>query len=276
MIWLAIGLGTIAFKILHIKVSEDKSTKPNLTWIGWMLNIILWPFFILKPNDTFAPLNLDKLKTKAMKQSGLHDFGDFDERPYRETIDVVNEYNYTPLGRMLLHIFFVDRLIIILQIQNACKENKSFLEYSQKNKMQRPCFIVGMPRTGSTALHHLLSLDPKVRAPRLYELDYPIPLNPENLQKDKEMRIKKSNEVLKRVKYLAPHLLQSHDVSAMNYEECSKILVNYVPGIRPSKFMFKDKESMDIVLQWDMERAYRNHYKVNILCLLIIITNLVK
>ena len=105
--WLVIALGAIAFKIIRTKFF-NKSTKPNITWIGWILNTILWPLFFLKPHAMFKPLNLQTLKLKAMEQSQLRDFGDFDEQPYQETIDVVNEYNYTPLGRLLLHKFFVD------------------------------------------------------------------------------------------------------------------------------------------------------------------------
>jgi len=38
-----------------------------------------------------------------------------------------------------------------------------------------PLFVIGFGRTGSTFIHNLLALDPKARAPRLWELWYPTP-----------------------------------------------------------------------------------------------------
>ena len=96
-----------------------------------------------------------------------------------------------------------------------------------------------------------------------YELDYPIPQIPENLKKDKEVRIKHSNDALKKLELVAPHLLQSHELSATNYEECSHVLVNDVP-VRPNTFLFRKEETTDIVLKWGFEKAYQNYHKVNI------------
>jgi len=259
--WLAGCVGVIGLSVFLKKMLEDKSTKPNVTWIGWLLNVLLWPMFILKPSEAFKPLNLDELKKRAMTKTGLTDFGDWDDRPYREAIELTNNKNYSPLGRFLMYQFFVDRLIVTLKIQNTLKENKTLKEYCDKTKIRRPCFILGMPRTGTTFLHHLLSLDPEVRAPMTYELDYPVPQVPENLKKDKEVRIKHSNDTLKKLELVAPHLTQSHELSATNYEECSHVMVNDVP-VRPNTFIFRTKESTEIVFNWNLEKVYKNYYKV--------------
>jgi len=259
--WLARGIGALSLGVFFKKLFEDKSTKVNITWIGWLLNVLLWPMFILKPSDAFKPLDLDKLKKQASTKSGLNDFGDWDELPYREAIELTNDKNYSPLGRYLMYQFFVDRLVVTLKIQNTLKENKSLKEYCNKTPVRRPCFILGMPRTGTTFLHHLLSLDPEIRAPMTYELDYPVPQVPENLKKDKEVRIKHSNDALKKLELVAPHLLQSHHLSATNYEECSHVMVNDAP-IRPNTFIFRTKETTDIVLKWNMEKVYKNYFKV--------------
>jgi hypothetical protein len=42
--------------------------------------------------------------------------------------------------------------------------------------IQRPIFITGMPRSGSTFLHELLAEDPENRAPRVWEVMFPIPI----------------------------------------------------------------------------------------------------
>ena len=262
--WLLRILTAIGAIILVRKSTEDKSTKPKVTWIGWLLNVMLAPMFIYQPSDAFKPLNLDILKENAMNISGLNDFGDWDERPYRETINVINNNkDYSPLGRYLVYSSFVNRLVVTLEIQNTLKINKSLKEYSQQNKIKRPCFVLGMPRTGTTFLHQLLSLDPNVRAPKTYELDYPVPQIPDDLEKDKEARIKQSEFLISRVKFLAPHLLQSHEMSPTAYEQCSHVLVNDVP-IDPKAFMFKNKETFDLVLNWNWEKVYQNYYKVSL------------
>ena len=84
-----------------------------------------------------------------MEKSGLSDFGDWDERPYREAIELVNVKNYSPLGRFLMYQFFVDRLVVTLKIRETWKGNKSLREYCEGNPIRRPCFILGMPRTGT-------------------------------------------------------------------------------------------------------------------------------
>jgi hypothetical protein len=42
-------------------------------------------------------------------------------------------------------------------------------------RIERPVFIVGLPRTGTTLLHSLLSSEPGARAPRLWEVRNPSP-----------------------------------------------------------------------------------------------------
>jgi hypothetical protein len=51
-----------------------------------------------------------------------------------------------------------------------------------------PIFVVGLPRTGTTYLHRLLSLDPHARAPKTYELFDPVPRYPDDPVKDKKKR----------------------------------------------------------------------------------------
>lgn len=41
-----------------------------------------------------------------------------------------------------------------------------------KNPVRNPIFLVGLPRTGTTLLHKLLHLDPRLKIPLNYELMY--------------------------------------------------------------------------------------------------------
>lgn len=42
-------------------------------------------------------------------------------------------------------------------------------------KIERPLYMVGLPRSGTTFFHTLLSCDPAARSPRMWELEFPSP-----------------------------------------------------------------------------------------------------
>ncbi len=67
--------------------------------------------------------------------------------------------------RMLLHT--VNRL-------NYANDRKQFPEIAQQ-KIERPVFIIGMPRTGTTILHDICAQDPASRAPLTWEVMFPSP-----------------------------------------------------------------------------------------------------
>lgn len=251
------------------KQSQQKD-KPSTTFALKAINTILRPLFILQPNEKFQPLNLNKLKQKAMKETNLYKFSeDWDERPYRETIDVVNSTNYSPVGKLLMYNFFLSQLKELLMMEDAFRKDEALREYcdsdggtlSDERKENRPLFVLGLPRTGTTFLHSLLALDPKVRAPRKWELDNPTPRDDTNAEKDKEIRIKLSqSNNLNAAKTFAPQMLQLHDSSDVTRaEECIFVLSLFAP-VKLITFLFPDH--WDTVIGWDWVRVYRNYWKI--------------
>jgi len=57
---------------------------------------------------------------------------------------------------------------------NYIEDRKNIPEISQQ-KIVKPVFIIGMPRTGTTILHDILSKDPATRAPMTWETMFPSP-----------------------------------------------------------------------------------------------------
>lgn len=51
------------------------------------------------------------------------------------------------------------------------KENPTIAD----EKIVKPVFIIGMPRTGTTILHDILAMDPSSRAPLTWEMNFPSP-----------------------------------------------------------------------------------------------------
>jgi hypothetical protein len=89
--------------------------------------------------------------------------------------------------------------------------------------IEKPHFLVGFGRTGSTFLHHLLALDPQFRAPRLWELIAPTPPpRPETAASDP--RIALTTRILKLLEEICPLTLQMHPTDALAPEECRWII----------------------------------------------------
>jgi hypothetical protein len=85
--------------------------------------------------------------------------------------------------------------------------------------VEKPLFLAGFGRTGSTLLHHLLALDPASRAPRLWEIWSPSPPpRPEFYCTDPRI-----GRARRRVEFLAkaaPLVAEVHPMDAQAPDEC--------------------------------------------------------
>ncbi len=123
--------------------------------------------------------DMDELQVDAIleeagnRTGGLTDLGD---GPYTDGLDRVleslrTEAHLNDLGhmiareRMLLHT--VNRL-------NYVEDRKNDPAIAEQT-IEKPVFIIGMPRTGTTILHDILAQDPDSRAPMTWETMFPSP-----------------------------------------------------------------------------------------------------
>jgi len=83
----------------------------------------------------------------------------------------------------------------------------------------KPLWILSLPRTGSTWLHKLLSLDPACRTMKSWELKYPLALNECKgpTKKERFELVKKQHEILYKI---APRIRTIHFVSHNDPDEC--------------------------------------------------------
>lgn len=126
-------------------------------------------------NDTpdLVPLERSELLTSASRATGLSDFGGDD---FLEPLDVLlasldRESNLTLVGRLLVRSDLLNLLQNRLRIADLVKREPAIRE----QPIERPIFIVGLPRSGTTILHELLALDPRLRAPLTWEARFPCP-----------------------------------------------------------------------------------------------------
>jgi len=95
--------------------------------------------------------------------------------------------------------------------------------------IERPVFIVGFPRTGTTILHNLLAQDPANRAPLAWEVQFPDP-PPESATFDTDPRIAKARTQFGHMDTMAPSLASIHEIGAELAQECVPILAQSMLG----------------------------------------------
>src|SRR6185436_11113458 len=72
-----------------------------------------------------------------------------------------------------------------------------------------PVFMVGLPRTGTTALSHLIAQDPTARSLRVWESAQPVP--PPDVECDGDPRIAAAEQQLAAMHQLSPQLAAMHE-----------------------------------------------------------------
>ena len=96
------------------------------------------------------------------------------------------------------------------------------MEALETERLDKPVFIIGMPRSGSTFLHELLSADPECRAPRVWEVMFPVAAH-RNGQSDRKRRIRKAEFCLWWFRRLAPQADAVYPMRARTPHECVAI-----------------------------------------------------
>lgn len=133
--------------------------------------------------------------------------------------------------------------------------------------VREPLFVMGLPRTGTTFLHHLLSLDPASRSPLMWELMNPIPneeigtyseATAHEHVKDREFRAEHIRSLIRLRSSLGDFALKHiHEIVPDEPEECVMTLNNDMPL---SPMLLHDTfTNWEHVLRWDAVRAYSNH-----------------
>ncbi|HEX6996605.1 MAG TPA: sulfotransferase [Gammaproteobacteria bacterium] len=116
-------------------------------------------------------LDAASLRRAAERRARLEDYGDW---PIQEPLDRLlasyeREADLTTLGRVTVRELIVSLLENLLRLEAVRAANPAV----EAERIEAPVFIVGLPRTGTTLLHGLMSEDPENRAPLSWEVMYP-------------------------------------------------------------------------------------------------------
>ena len=118
-------------------------------------------------------MHADQLIEAATTATGLSDFGDDGFRPGLDALLASFAADAAPnaIGGLTLDALVTGALSTRLQVIDWWAQHPELAD----EQIVEPVFIVGVSRSGTTALSHLLSVDPGVRAPRQWEAQQPVP-----------------------------------------------------------------------------------------------------
>ncbi len=124
----------------------------------------------------FTRFDEQRFLQRASRTTGLNDFGDEDFRaPFRLLLEDLNTLDhFTPMGRITVQTVLHEQLCARLCLQEKLKRQPDIAQH----KIDRPVFIAGLPRTGTTHLHNLLSQCTQLRYLPLWQTLHPIAPQP--------------------------------------------------------------------------------------------------
>ncbi|MCB9751701.1 MAG: sulfotransferase [Myxococcales bacterium] len=203
------------------------------------------------------PMTLDaeRLMRSASASTGLHDFGDAMAleglRALVAALEATAELSF--LGRVALRRFLTQRLESRLRVLETCARDPALL----RAPVERPIFIVGLPRTGTTILQHLLAEAGGARSPRMWELLYPAP-PPDPARYDDDPRVARVARELAQFHRLAPTTSKIHPLRADAPDECL-MLFNHAFANFTAHTFGHIPSYHDWLWRQDMAPAYRFH-----------------
>ena len=162
------------------------------------------------------PLDPEFLKRKAKRWTGLSDFGD---DYFEEGLEVLcgsleKDASLNFQGRLFATEHVVGALVTRLRRARLKKRAPQLFAM----QLVPPIIVTGLPRSGTTMLHRLLSLAADARPLALWEVMLPLP------GRGPDMRRAKIKTGVQIMKLFAPDMDKKHFTSADQPEECMFLL----------------------------------------------------
>jgi hypothetical protein len=164
----------------------------------------------------------DSLVAEARERTGgLEDFGSgpFVE-PLRVFVDSLrDDAMLNPTGVYIAKNVAMGHIVNRL---NYVNDRKRYPEIAQQ-KIVKPVFIIGFPRTGTTILHDILAQDPVNRAPLTWEVMFPSP-PPRTATFETDARIAVCEDSFVGVRAAIPQFKAMHPMGAQLSQECVTLM----------------------------------------------------
>jgi hypothetical protein len=168
-------------------------------------------------------LDPDEILDEAVRRTGLSDFGgDAFLEPYRILVRSLDrEARLHPLGRAISRSDCLNWLENRLLLAEARRRDPGIAA----ERVERPLFITGLPRTGTSILHELLAQDPASRAPLHWEVRFPCP-PPEAGSYESDPRIERAERQIQLWNQIVPAYAAMHELGARIPVECVQLMAH--------------------------------------------------
>ena len=164
----------------------------------------------------------DDIAAAAVRTTGLDDFGGTEhEEGLRILVDDLAsaEAALTPVGNYFQRSEVKSALVGRLLTQARFAEHPEHAEVA----IERPVFVMGLPRTGTTALHRLLHADPRHQGLEMWITQYPQPRPPRDTWESDPI-FTAMQAAFAEHHVANPEYLGIHYIDATSVEECWRLL----------------------------------------------------
>jgi hypothetical protein len=170
-----------------------------------------------------VPLDPGEMLAKARASLGLRDVGDDEwiESYHRRLESIDRESRAHLLGRLLGRAETIRVLETQLRLRKHWDEVPAVLD----EPIERPIFVVGTPRTGTSILLELLALDPQLRAPISWESHHPLPHGTgRSAEEDRTFRMSLAEAEQELWADIQPELMSLHELRSDLPCECTHFM----------------------------------------------------
>jgi len=169
----------------------------------------------------------DDLMQRARRRTGLDDFGD---ARFEEGLEVLLQALAEDAALGLFGHWVTARDIVrflsnLLRLRREEELAPDILD----QPIERPLFITGLPRSGTTFLHQLLAEDPANLVPRVWQMIHPYPIGAGGRG---DHRRKLVSRQLRLFQLIAPRFHSIHPIGADSPQECSEITAHVFASAR--------------------------------------------
>jgi hypothetical protein len=180
------------------------------------------------------------LHAEATRRSGLDDCGPDDYHPpLRMLVQAMNSVTTTEAGRAFWREELVGTLIPRAARTLGWKRHPEYRE----RKIEKPLVICGVPRTGTTALHKVMSIDPQFQGLENWLSIWPMPRPPRE-QWAEQPGYKIAAKMLAERGAAIPGLTSQHEVVVDEVDECMEVLkLGFVNNRYPSLSLIPEYDS---------------------------------
>jgi hypothetical protein len=197
----------------------------------------------------------------ARERAGLRDLGDeWFLEPMEWLLESINdESRLTPVGLQAIPEMLIASLVNHLELEEWYARHPEI----EDEVIAPPLFGLGLPRTGSTALGHIMGLDPDTRVLRAWEVDRHCP-PPEAATQDTDPRIAISQQAADALVQVVPEVTDMLPRGVTQGQECAYLLMEaFSAGSSYELFLHVPRYAKRTLSpDFDMVPAYRYHERV--------------